>query len=244
MTKGILGRKVGMTQIYDEAGLCIPVTVVQAGPCHVLQVRTKERDGYEAVQLGFLDKPRRLASRSERGHVAKLESKRSKKLSAAGTQVGDKAGCEPQRFIRELRGPAGDLAVGGKLTVEVMEGVKAVDVTSQTKGRGFSGAMKRHNFKGQRASHGVKKVHRHMGGTGALAANRGGGRMKKGKKMPGRYGNERVTIRNIQLVKIDKDNNLLLINGCVPGPNGGYVIIRETNKVGPGAPKAKAEEKK
>ena len=232
MTKGILGRKVGMTQIYDEAGLCIPVTVVQAGPCHVLQVRTKEHDGYEAVQLGFLDKPRRLASRSERGHVANLDSKRSKKLSNAGAAPAAKAGSEPQRFIRELRGPAGELAVGGKVTVDVMEGVKAVDVIGMTKGRGYTGAMKRHNFKGQRATHGVKKVHRHMGGTGALAANRGGGRMKKGKKMPGRYGNERVTIRNIKLVKIDKDNNLLLINGCVPGPNGSYVIIQETNKVG------------
>jgi len=114
----------------------------------------------------------------------------------------------------------------------VLEGVKAVDVTGLTKGRGFTGAMKRHNFKGQRATHGVKKVHRHMGGTGALAANRGGGRMKKGKKMPGRYGVEQVTIRNIKLVRIDKDNNLLLINGCVPGPNGTYVVIRETNKVG------------
>ena len=232
MSKGILGRKVGMTQIYDEAGLCIPVTVVQAGPCHVLQVRTKEHDGYDAVQLGFLDKPRRLASRSERGHVAKLESKRSKKLTTAGGQGGDKAGCEPQRFIRELRGPVGDLKVGGQVTVESLDGVKKVDVTGLTKGRGFTGAMKRHNFAGQRATHGVKKVHRHMGGTGALAANRGGGRMKKGKKMPGRYGNERVTIRNIKLVKVDKDNNLLLINGCVPGPNGCYVIIRETNKVG------------
>jgi large subunit ribosomal protein L3 len=232
MTKGILGRKVGMTQIYDEAGMCIPVTVVQAGPCHVLQVRTKERDGYEAVQLGFLDKPRRLASRSERGHVAKLESKRSKKLATAGVQAPDKAGCEPQRFARELRGPTGETKVGQQITVDVLEGVKAVDVTGLTKGRGFSGAMKRHNFAGQRATHGVKKVHRHMGGTGALAANRGGGRMKKGKKMPGRYGHERVTIRNIKLVKIDKDNNLLLINGCVPGPNGTYVVIRETNKVG------------
>jgi large subunit ribosomal protein L3 len=232
MSKGILGRKVGMTQIYDEAGLCIPVTVVQAGPCHVLQVRTKEQDGYDAVQLGFLDKPRRLASRSERGHVAKLESKRSKKLATAGGQPGEKAGCEPQRFIRELRGPVGDLKVGGQVTVESLDGVKKVDVTGLTKGRGFTGAMKRHNFAGQRATHGVKKVHRHMGGTGALAANRGGGRMKKGKKMPGRYGHERVTIRNVKLVKVDKDNNLLLINGCVPGPNGSYVIIRETNKVG------------
>ena len=232
MTKGILGRKVGMTQIYDEAGACIPVTILQAGPCHVLQVRTLERDGYEAVQLGFLDKPRRLASRSERGHVAKLESKRSKKLSTAGVAVPDKAGSEPQRFVREFRGPAGDLQVGGKVTVDALEGVKAVDVTGLTKGRGYTGAMKRHNFAGQRATHGVKKVHRHMGGTGALAANRGGGRMKKGKKMPGQYGHERVTIRNIKLVKIDKDNNLILINGAVPGPNGTYVIVRETNKVG------------
>jgi large subunit ribosomal protein L3 len=232
MTKGILGRKVGMTQIYDEAGTCIPVTIVQAGPCHVLQVRSVERDGYEAVQLGFLDKPRRLASRSERGHVAKLESKRSKKLAMAGVQAPDRAGTEPKRFIRELRGPVGEAKVGGEITVESLEGVKAVDVTGMTKGRGYTGAMKRHNFGGQRATHGVKKVHRHMGGTGALAANRGGGRMKKGKKMPGRYGNERVTIRNIKLVKVDKENNLLLINGCVPGPNGCYVIVRETNKVG------------
>src|SRR6185436_7978946 len=155
-------------------------------------------------------------------------SQRSKKLSTAGVQAPDKAGCEPQRYIRELRGPIGESKVGGKVTVEVLDGVKAVDVTGLTKGRGYSGVMKRHNFKGQRATHGVKKVHRHMGGTGALAANRGGGRMKKGKKMPGQYGHERVTIRNIKLVKIDTDNNLLLINGCVPGPNGCYVIIRET----------------
>ena len=232
MTKGILGRKVGMTQIYDPAGNCIPVTVVQAGPCRVLQVRTTEHDGYEAVQLGFLDKPRRLASRSERGHVAKLESKRGKKLTAAGKTLPDKAGCEPQRFIRELRGPIGEAKVGQDVTVGVLDGVKAVDVTGMTKGRGFSGVMKRHNFKGQRATHGVKKVHRHMGGTGALAANRGGGRMKKGKKMPGRYGNERVTTRNIPVAKIDAENNLLMIHGSVPGPNGAFVIIRETNKVG------------
>jgi large subunit ribosomal protein L3 len=231
MTKGILGRKVGMTQIYDEAGNCIPVTVVAAGPCHVLQVRTVERDGYEAVQLGFLDKPRRLASRSERGHVARLESKRSKKLTAAGVQVPEKASSEPQRFIRELRGPVGEAQVGQQITVEMLDGVKAVDITGLTKGRGYTGVMKRHNFAGQRASHGVKKVHRHMGGTGALASNRGGGRMKKGKKMPGQYGHERVTIRNVKLARIDKDNNLLLVSGAVPGPNGSYVIVQETNKV-------------
>jgi len=231
MTKGILGRKVGMTQIFNEAGLAIPVTVLQAGPCHVLQVRTKDRDGYEAVQLGFSDKPRRLAARSERGHVAPLSSKRSKRLQASGVAAVEKANSEPKKFIREFRGAPGDLATGGQVTVANLEGVKAVDVTAYTKGRGFTGAMKRWNFGGQRATHGVKKVHRHMGGTGALAAYRGGGRPKKGKKMPGRYGNERVTIRNIDLVRIDTENNLLLIYGAVPGPNGGYVIIRETNKV-------------
>lgn len=232
MTKGILGRKVGMTQIFDENGACIPVTVIQAGPCRVLQVRTADKDGYEAVQLGFLDKPRRLAARSERGHVAAITSRRSTKLKAAGVELPVKANCEPQRFIREFRGPAGGLEVGGIVDVSALEGVKSVDVTAQTKGRGFTGAMKRWNYAGQRATHGVKKVHRHMGGTGALAANRGGGRMKKGKNMPGRYGNEQVTTRNIRLVKVDKENNLLLIHGSVPGPPGGMVIIRETNCVG------------
>jgi large subunit ribosomal protein L3 len=232
MTKGLLGRKVGMTQIFDENGACVPVTVVLAGPCRVLQVRTPERDGYEAVQLGFLDKPRRLASRSESGHVADIGSRRSKKLKAAGVQVAAKADCEPQRFVRELRGPAGSLAVGGTVDVTALDGVKAVDVTGYTKGRGYSGAMKRWNFAGQRATHGVKKVHRHMGGTGALAANRGGGRPKKGKNMPGRYGNEKVTIRNMRLVKLDKEKNLLLVYGAVPGPPGSYLVIRETNRVG------------
>lgn len=234
MTKGILGRKVGMTQIFDEAGAAIPVTVVKAGPCHVLQVRTLERDGYDAVQIGFEDKPRRLASRSERGHVAPLSSKRSKRMQAAGVQSPAKANSEPKRFIREFRGTGLATEVGQAVTLEVLSGIKAVDVTAFTKGRGFTGAMKRHNFGGQRATHGVKKVHRHMGGTGALAANRGGGRMKKGKKMPGRYGNERVTIRNIRVVRVDAENNLLLIHGAVPGPNGGFVVVRETNKVGKG----------
>jgi len=188
MTKGILGRKVGMTQIFDAAGLAIPVTVVKAGPCHVLQVRTLERDGYSAVQIGFEDKPRRLAIRSERGHVAPLSSKRSKKLQGAGVQLAEKPNCEPKRFIREFRGDKlltpvktkdaegnevdGEaVKIGSQVTLNVLGDVKAIDVTAFTKGRGFTGAMKRWNFGGQRATHGVKKVHRHMGGTGALAAN-------------------------------------------------------------------------
>jgi large subunit ribosomal protein L3 len=232
MTKGILGRKIGMTQIFNDSGLAIPVTVVKAGPCHVLLVRTKDRDGYEAVQLGFEDKPRRLSSRSDRGQVAAISSKRSKDLQAAGVQLVAKANCEPKRFVREFRGGADGLSVGGVVSLEVLKGIKKVDVIAQTKGCGFAGGMKRWGFKGLRATHGVKKAHRSLGGTGALAANRGGGRMKKGKKMPGRYGNERVTVRNLTVAGVDLENNLLLLHGAIPGPNGGLVVVRETNKVG------------
>ena len=230
MAIGILGRKVGMTQLFDEAGQVVPVTVIQAGPCDVLQVRTVERDGYEAIQLGFADKPRRLASRSVRGHVAKLESNRSKKRSSAGVELLAKADCEPKRFIREIRGPVGELAVGGQVKVDALVNVSAVDITGISKGRGFSGAIKRHNFSGQRATHGVKKCHRALGGTGASAFP---SRVVKGKRMPGQYGNATLTVRNQMIVKVDAENNLLLIRGAVPGPNGGYVIVRETNAVKP-----------
>lgn len=228
MSPSILGRKVGMTQIYLEDGTAVPVTVVEAGPCHVLQVRSLDRDGYEAVQLGFLDKPRRLARRSERGHVAKIESKRSKKRQAAGVELPTKADSEPQRFVREFRGQS-DLQVGAAVTVEAFADVKKVDVTGTSKGRGFSGVMKRHNFKGQRASHGVKKVHRHPGGTGCSASP---SRVFKGTKMAGQYGNARSTARNLELVRVDAENHLMLIRGAVPGPAGGFVVIRQTNKVG------------
>ena len=228
MAIGILGRKVGMTQLYDESGQVVPVTVIEAGPCDVLQIRTVERDGYEAVQLGFADRPRRLASRSVRGHVAKLDSKRSKRRSSAGVELLSKAGCEPKRFVREIRGPAGDLAVGAEIKVDALEGVAAIDVIAISKGRGFAGAIKRHNFSGQRATHGVKKCHRALGGTGASAFP---SRVIKGKRMPGQYGNARTTVRNQKLVKVDAENNLLLVRGAVPGPNGGFVVIQETNKV-------------
>src|SRR5215813_2300583 len=228
MAIGILGRKVGMTQLFDEAGQVVPVTVIQAGPCDVLQVRTVERDGYEAIQLGFADKPRRLATRSVRGHVAKLESKRSKKRSSAGVELLAKADCEPKRFIREIRGPVGELTVGAKVSVGALEGVKSVDVTAICKGRGFAGAIKRHKFSGQRATHGVKKCHRALGGTGASAFP---SRVVKGKRMPGQYGNVTKTVRNQKVVKVDAENNLVLICGAVPGPVGGFVVIRETNMV-------------
>ncbi len=225
---GILGRKVGMTQIYDESGKVVPVTVLEAGPCDVLSIRTPERDGYEAVQLGYLDKPRRLASRSQRGQVAKLDSKRSKKRAADGIEPSVKPNCEPKRFIREIRGAAGELEVGSQVAVDAFEDIASVDVIATSKGRGFSGAMKRHNFSGQRASHGVKKCHRHMGGTGCSASP---GRLFKGIRMPGQYGNTRCTVRNQKVVRIDAERNLLLVRGSVPGPNGGYVVVQQTNKL-------------
>lgn len=226
--KGLLGRKVGMTQVFDANGAVVPVTVIEAGPCAVTQVRSVDRDGYDAVQIGFLDKPRRLASRSVRGHVAKLDSRRSKRAAEAGVVAVPKADCEPKRFVREIRGVYPGVEVGGVLTVDLFEGVDFVDIVGTSKGRGTAGVMKRHGFSGQRASHGVKKVHRHQGGTGM---NTSPGRVFKGKRMAGRFGNERSTMRNVKLVRIDLENNLLLVRGAVPGPNGGYVMVRQTNKV-------------
>jgi large subunit ribosomal protein L3 len=222
MAIGLLGRKVGMTQIFDEYGTVIPVTVIEAGPCHVLQIRTADRDGYEAVQVGYRDKPRRLATRSQRGQVARLDSKRAK----SGVALLPKANCEPKRFVREFKIAGDGISVGQEFKVDVFEKVKSVDVTGTSKGRGTQGVMKRHNFKGQRATHGVKKVHRHGGGT---SMNTFPARVFKGKRMAGRMGNEKVTARNLRVVRVDLENNLLLVRGAVPGPNGGYVVIKETN---------------
>jgi large subunit ribosomal protein L3 len=237
MAKGILGQKVGMTQVYDDSGKAVPVTVIHAGPCHVLQLRTQEQDGYEAVQLGFRDKKRSKgnrsrpsqASRAERGHVANISSKRSKRRASSGAQGVPKADCEPKRFIRELRGPIVGYEVGQELTVNALDGVVSVDVTGISKGRGFSGVMKRHGFQGQRATHGVKKCHRHPGSTGMRQTP---GRLFKGHLMAGHYGHAKTTLRNLKVFKIDAENHILLLRGAVPGPNGGYLVIRETNKVG------------
>jgi large subunit ribosomal protein L3 len=233
MPVGMLGQKVGMTQVYDSGGKIAPVTVLRVGPCPVLQVRNQESDGYHALQLGFMDKARRKATRAERGHVsADLVSKRRQKRQAAGVQLPPKANCEPQRYVREFRldGPA-EHAVGALLTAaEVFKDVPAVDVTGTSKGRGTAGVMKRHGFAGLPASHGVKKHHRAPGSIGSHASNRGSGRPKRGKRMAGRYGNERVTVRNLTVVRVDADNHLVLVRGAVPGPNNGLVLIRPTNK--------------
>ncbi len=238
----MLGQKIGMTQVFDEQGKMAPVTVLKVGPCPVLLVRDQQRDGYDAVQLGFMDKSRKRSTRAERGHVsAEMESKRRK----SGVALAPKANCEPQRYIREFRleGPPADIKVGSiLLAAEVFKKVKRkregeevemfppVDVIGTSKGRGTAGVMKRHGFAGLPASHGVKKHHRSPGSIGSLASNRGSGRPKRGRRMAGRYGNERVTIRNLTIVSIDSENHLILVKGAVPGPNGGMVMIQPTNK--------------
>ncbi len=209
MRVGLLGRKIGMTQIFQEDGTAVPVTVLECGPCTVLQVRTEELDGYHAVQLGFDDKKRKNATQAERGHAKKVEA-------------------EPKRYVREIRQLAApDLTTGATLTVEVFNEIKHVDVTGTSKGRGFSGVIKRHGFRGLRATHGVKRMHRHPGSSGPSADP---SRTRKGIRKPGQFGNTQNTIRNLEVVRVDPTNNLLLIRGAVPGPNGGYLTIRQTNK--------------
>lgn len=219
MARGLLGRKVGMTRIFDVRGNAIPVTVVEAGPCVVLCLRTQERDGYLAAQLGFGDKPRRLSTRSERGSVASLDSSRR---PSSGME---RANCEPKRFIREFRN-APPYVVGQLLTVTELDGCPRVDVIGVSKGRGFAGVIKRHHFSGVCASHGVKKVHRSGGSTGQSTDP---GKVFKGTKMPGRYGGGRVSVRGLTVCRSEEQGNLLLVRGAIPGYSGGYVIVRETN---------------
>lgn len=233
MPVGLLGRKVGMTQIFDEAGTAVSVTVIEAGPCVVLQVKTPERDGYTAVQVGFGEKPRRLATRAERGRMIDLGGKRAKARELQKTPEGSRPGGEPPRFIKEFRLKEGEAApaVGEKLTVASFAEVAFIDVVGKNKGRGFAGVMKKYNFSGLRASHGTQRHHRAGGSIAAHATNRGwSGRIKKGKRMSGRWGNEQVTVRFLKVVRIDTENNLVLVRGSVPGPPGAYVMLNQTAK--------------
>ncbi|QEL16163.1 50S ribosomal protein L3 [Limnoglobus roseus] len=234
MALGLIGLKVGMTQVFTDKGDAEPVTVLELGPCRVLQIKDKDpkKDGYSAVQIGFKDKPRKNARRSEQGHVAAgLKSKRKEGRQKAGVQLPPKADCEPQRYVREFRVDTTDKKVGDVVNVgEVFKGVVSVDVIGTSKGRGYQGVMKRHNFDGLPAAHGAKKVHRQAGSTSSLASNRGSGRPKKGLKRAGQYGNTRVTVRNLKVIKIDEANNLLLVRGSIPGHNGAVVLVRPTNK--------------
>lgn len=228
MAVGLLGKKVGMTQVYDDAGVVVPVTVIEAGPCVVTQVRTGSRDGYSAVQLGFGEKPRRLAARSERGHVAEIGGRAQKARQAAGLELVAKAGCEPRQFVREFRCEEGEFEIGQVLSVDSLADVRWVDVIGTSKGRGHAGVMKRHNFAGQRATHGVKRVHRHGGSIGQSADP---ARVVKGTRMPGRYGGVRITVKNLRVVRADVENSCLLVEGAVPGPNGGFLVLRHSAKV-------------
>jgi large subunit ribosomal protein L3 len=198
-----------MTRVFDDKGVSVPVTLVEAGPCPVLQVKTAETDGYDAIQLGF-DKARpSRCTFPQIGHTKK-------------------ANATPQKFVREVRlTEATERKAGETITVETFEeqGIKFVDVVGTSIGKGFQGVMKRWGFAGQEASHGTERKHRSAGGIGAQG-NRGHGRcVKKGKKMPGQMGNERCTIRNQRLVSIDKERNILVIKGAIPGPTGGYVVV-------------------
>ena len=209
MIPAILGRKIGMTQVFDDAGVLHPVTVVQAEPCVVLQVKTNETDGYNAVQLGSEDAKAHRATRPQIGHAAK-------------------AGTAPKRMIREVRlADAPDLEVGEQVTVDIFDGVTFVDVIGTTKGRGFAGVMKRHNFKGMGDGHGVKRQHRHGGSISSHGSDLGhGGTVKKGKRMPGHMGMVRCTTRHHRLIAVNKEDNLLLIKGPLPGANGCEVFVR------------------
>ncbi len=210
-TKGILGKKLGMTQVFLEDGSRVPVTVIQAGPCTVLQVKSSDCDGYSAVQLGFDDTTPERTSLPQLGHFKR-------------------AGSQPKKFVREFRDAEGDFEIGSEVTVDCLEGVGKVDVTGISKGKGFAGAMKRHNFHGQRASHGANKVHRHMGGIGRVYSTSKG--VPKGKKMPGHMGSERVTSVALPVVRIDAENNILLVKGSVPGANGSYVVVKQSKRDG------------
>ncbi|MCA9033513.1 MAG: 50S ribosomal protein L3 [Planctomycetaceae bacterium] len=228
MSVGLLGKKIGMTQVYGDDGVIVPVTVIEAGPCVVLQVRTQSRDGYDAVQLGFDDAPREKVSRSVRGHVAAIGGVRQSALKAAGVEVLPKAECEPKRFVREFRlvSPA-ELSVGQVLLADSLSDVQWVDVIGVSKGRGTTGVMKRHNFAGQPASHGAKRVHRHPGSIGQSADP---SKVMKGTKMAGRFGGERVTVKNLRVVRVDAESNLLLVRGAIPGPQGSFVVVRRSEK--------------
>lgn len=237
MTIGLLGKKLGMTQLFMEDGQWIPVTVLQAGPCKVLQVKTKETselpeenrmaatnhgkkrgkterprraDGYYAVQIGFDEISEKASNRAEMGHA--------KKADAA-----------PQRVVRELRYDAKpECNQGDEIKVDVFQDVKFVDVTGTSKGRGFSGTIRRYDFARQASSHGNSKSHRRVGGIGRTYSTMKG--VPKGKKMPGQYGVDRVTVQSLRVVKIDEERNLMFVRGAVPGHRNSYVLIRKATK--------------
>ena len=207
MQKGILGKKVGMTQLFTETGLAIPVTVIEAGPCFVVQKKTVDNDGYNAIQVGFGEKRERLFNKPLKGHFNKL-------------------GVRLTRYLRELRVDDIDsYQVGQEIKADIFAEGESVDVVGNSKGRGFAGGIKRHGFHRGPMAHG-SKYHRRPGSLGA----KGPARVYKGRKLPGHLGAERVTVQNLKVVKADGERNLLAIKGAVPGPRGGLVLVTPTTK--------------
>ena len=210
MGLGIIGKKVGMTQIFDQDGNCIPVTVVQAGPCFVTDIKTKERDRYTAVQLGYQEVPERKLTLPQRGHLKKAEVK-------------------PLKVLREFRVPedsVADLSLGQEVDVSLFKPGDYVDVTGTSKGKGFSGVMKRHNFRGTKATHGTHESFRHGGSIGGCVP----AHTVKGRKMPGRSGAARVTLQNVEVVQVRDSEHLLMIKGGLPGARNSLVLIRKAIK--------------
>jgi large subunit ribosomal protein L3 len=207
MIAGLLGKKLGMTQIFSKEGDLIPVTLLQAGPCDLLQIKNEKNDGYSALQIGFEEKKKKRATQAEIGHCSKV-----------------KAGVK--RIIREFRTDTLDAEYepGQTLTVSIFDDIKSIDVTGTSKGKGFAGVMKRWGFSGGPATHGCTTPR----SAGSVGAGTSPGHVVKGKKMAGRMGGKRVTVKNLDVIKVDKDRDMLVVKGAVPGPNGGYVIIRKS----------------
>jgi large subunit ribosomal protein L3 len=210
MLKGLIGKKVGMTQVFNDAGSAVPVTLIEAGPCYVTQVRLPDRDGYSAVQLGFKEvKPKRLTG-GQLGHLRRNS-------------------LPPLRFLREFREKAPEVTEGDKLTVDVFEIGDLVDVIGTSKGKGFAGTVKRHGFSGGPKTHGQSDRLRAPGSAGAGTTP---GRVFKGKRSPGHMGNARVTVQNLEVVLVDAERNLLGVRGAIPGARGGLVVIKVARKHG------------
>lgn len=209
MKKGLIGKKIGMTQIFDEAGNVVPVTVVEAGPCTVTQIKTMENDGYEAIQVGFGDVKVSRVNKPMKGHF-------------------DKADVAPKKTLKEFRLDSIDgIGVGNILKADTFEVGEVVDVKGTSKGHGTAGAIKRWNFSRLRMTHGTGPNHRHAGSLGACSSP---SRVFKGKKMAGHYGHETVTVQNLKIAKVDAENNLIAIKGAIPGPKGGIVVIADAVK--------------
>ncbi len=207
MKKAILGKKLGMTQLFTQEGLVIPVTVIEAGPCQVVQVKNKEKDGYNAIQVGFAEKRENLFTKPLKGHYSK-------------------SGIKPLRFLRELRlEDCSAYEVGQDIKADIFSAGEKVDIVGTSKGKGFAGSIKRHGFHRGPMSHG-SRYHR---GTGSLGAM-GVARVFKGRKMPGHMGFERVTIQNLEVVRVDAERNLLAVKGAVPGPRGGLIVVKDSVK--------------